>query len=661
MIFRNISKSVLFFVFGSVVVTIIFVGQTEKAHAFPPISSSAAPAYVAADALNHCGPNFNWSVYQTQWLSEQNNPSVTAISVPYGTTVIPLQLNWITYRCQTTNPATTAGNYIIDDTVPKIVDIIGQTGQVVYLPPGVVGPNYGTGLSAASGGHFNYNTPAPVVANQKIHIDLITRGTITSNGSPQYTCSVVSQTDKGGTASRADDFKNCSQEIDGFDIDVTVTPPTNVSCNISISPVKPVGGQTITATETVSWLGSFAPQRPNYIMGINGIINNNDIDYFVSPGQAVNTTSLTVALPPGVGTHVLNGSFVGPGISAVCTKSVDVTANPYFKVGGGDITAGASFATEDGAGIATPCSKAPHIEDAGIVSWNHHGKDSNGAGGQYGAFGYNFIQDFVTGQGNGQIASGTETNELTFSNQNYNTSPKSVTTTNGMFGGMFGSGPCIDYWNDRPTALKLLPVGGLSSGTPSDIYYVNGSLTLNSVIIPAGKHITVYVKGDVAIAGDISYALYGSRKDIPSFKLIVNGTIFIGAGVNKLDGTYAAIPDTDAFTAGLNGGPSINDFGNPNAGTIATCSQSTALPFKSYNPLEFTINGMATACNKQLVVTGSLVAEQIWLLRTYGTLDGAPVAPAEVLNYSPEVWLSGDTGSVRAGDYQSIIGLPPVL
>ena len=70
---------------------------------------------------------------------------------------------------------------------------------------------------------------------------------------------------------------------------------------------------------------------------------------------------------------------------------------------------------------------------------------------------------------------------------------------------------------------------------------------------------------------------------------------------------------------------------------------------------------MYADCGSKLTVTGSMVGMQIWLLRTLGNLGGQP---AEVFNYAPETWLApagGSSNTSGATNYQSIVGLPPVL
>ncbi|HSW79830.1 MAG TPA: hypothetical protein VLG47_03570, partial [Candidatus Saccharimonadales bacterium] len=66
-------------------------------------------------------------------------------------------------------------------------------------------------------------------------------------------------------------------------------------------------------------------------------------------------------------------------------------------------------------------------------------------------------------------------------------------------------------------------------------------------------------------------------------------------------------------------------------------------------------------CNNKLTVNGSLIAKQVWMTRTTGTLFGN--TPAEVVNYTPETWLNKFPACAdnAASGYDAITELPPVL
>ena len=331
----------------------------------------------------------------------------------------------------------------------------------------------------------------------------------------------------------------------------------------------------------------------------------------------------------------------------------------FFDANGGDVAAGASMVTGTGTSVV-PCD-APHIEEAGILSWNDYAAAGYpGAGSQYAALAMGYIQEFVTNQDNNQPTQG-EPNGLTFANTN---NAESVKIDSGMFGGMFGSAPCVDYWAKVPSAPTGLPAGPIS-GWPNGTYYVQNDVDLTGGgAIPAGKKITLYVEGDATITGNITYSQTGwtSRALIPSFKLIVHGVVYIDRSVTTLDGLYAAIPDTGYVGTPTTPAPH-NQFSAPQNGTITTCSRVVGGVRVSYDPSKVgtTDATMAADCAAKLTFNGSVAALQVWPLRTGGST--ASGVAAETFNYTPEMWLSpsGSTTSGGNADYQTIIGLPPVL
>ncbi|HEX8226621.1 MAG TPA: hypothetical protein VF572_02010 [Candidatus Saccharimonadales bacterium] len=344
---------------------------------------------------------------------------------------------------------------------------------------------------------------------------------------------------------------------------------------------------------------------------------------------------------------------------AIALAAEEPLPHIYFDGNGGDVVAGVSFATGYGA-AAVPCD-APHIGDAGIVGWNTHAApEYAGAGNQYAAFAMGYIQDFVTSQDNNQPANG-EPNGLTFANTNH---ADSVKLDAGLFGGMFGSAPCIDYWADRPDAVTALPAGPVS-GWPDGTYYVKEDVNLfGGGDIAAGRKITLFVEGNANITGNIAYRLGGwnTRGQIPSFKLIVHGVIYIDRSVSVLDGLYAAVPESGY--AGTQGSPAPdNQFSAPQKGTISTCSRPAGDGnYRSYDPTKVlsTDASMASDCAGKLTFNGTASALQLWLLRTGGSVDAGTAA--ETFNFGPEMWLA-PAGRAEGMDdsYQSIIGLPPVL
>jgi Repeat of unknown function (DUF5648) len=97
--------------------------------------------------------------------------------------------------------------------------------------------------------------------------------------------------------------------------------------------------------------------------------------------------------------------------------------------------------------------------------------------------------------------------------------------------------------------------------------------------------------------------------NVPSFVLHASGNIYIDPGVTELDGMYAA------------------EAGNGKPGRIYTCGVNNG--GGNFTPMAK--DNLYDNCNKQLVVYGSFQANQVNLMRTFGSLrNDAPIAPASI-------------------------------
>lgn len=305
-----------------------------------------------------------------------------------------------------------------------------------------------------------------------------------------------------------------------------------------------------------------------------------------------------------------------------------VATKPYARVYGGDVMVGGGYETAPGV-----CT---NNQDAAVIGWNKGASGSYGGSGvQYAVYALSAIFDTASALGSSGGAS--PPTGLSFGNT-------SADAANGLFGGSFGSAPCItNYYAGLPGSTLALPgtVGGMSDGA----YSGTGDITLGGGTVNSNNHIDVYVDGDVFISGNITYGGSGSwtSASIPSFRLIVRGDIFIDNDVSQLDGLYVAQANGAA------------------GGNIYTC----ALDF---TPLA--LNGaLASTCdNASLTINGGLVANRVHLSRTVGTLRQSSAAEgpsstniAEVINFGPSLWIPQPVDRSGPYKYDSITSLPPVL
>jgi len=301
-----------------------------------------------------------------------------------------------------------------------------------------------------------------------------------------------------------------------------------------------------------------------------------------------------------------------------------IYAQPFVSVFGGDVSAGNSFYT------------LPSIQ-AGVFSWNGGPSNYSGAGDQFAVYALGDIVGFATSLRNpSQAPAG-----LSFANTGSQVNSGAQPTTD--YGGEFGSlPPATDYFSYHPTTAdssSSVDIGSLVSNQP--VYYTpaGGTLTITGTIPsgPSGKHLTVFVNGNVYIpAPGITFASEGpwsSVSLIPSFNLVVEGNIYINSSVSKLDGNYIAqpLPGTSPAQGGI-----IND-----------CYSSATTPA-----------GPVVCAGWALTVNGSFTAYGIQLDRNFGSLGNKE--PAEIFNYGPGTWLGGPITS-SPEPFNAVNNSPPIL
>jgi hypothetical protein len=287
------------------------------------------------------------------------------------------------------------------------------------------------------------------------------------------------------------------------------------------------------------------------------------------------------------------------------TACRNIIRKPYFQVFNGDIDATGVF-PDFVTGNACPTVGAL---SGGILAFNNGNPTYTGSGSNLAAFARGTIDQFITG--NTHAANMPE--YLSFANA-------------GGYGGGFGLQHCmpstvVDDFN----LAKNGATGPVSISQPAV-----GTSTF-----------TQYVKGDVYITSNITYAGAGygsfSVSTIPRYKVVATGNIYIRNDVSQIDGVYEA------------GGKIYTCAVDPGGGSLIVTST------------------MDTACRAQrLTVNGALLAPEVKLLRSFGTV-GLNNGAAETINFSPEVWLkelrdiSGTTTTNTTTEYDAITNLPPVL
>ncbi len=413
---------------------------------------------------------------------------------------------------------------------------------------------------------------------------------------------------------------------------MTVTP----------TPVGPKDSYTLNSSVQVTGGVSGATlvnNASNYYVHVNGPgvnVNNNDVNPVTIGSVGANGT-LSTSYQPGptnnIGVYTVTWGITGPMAGVNCGPiTFTVSYTPYFTVKGGDISAGPGF----GNGSCTEVA-------ANIESWNQNATNTPqyfGGSSVFGALATGSITNFVSGLGLAGAPGGQSGLGLSFANTN--NPPQSDSPPN--YGGSFGTGSvaCVkDYYGTKASA-GATPLGSsitsLSSGNYVGTPDATGKVTLGNgppINVAPGTTVTLYVQGNVYIKSNILYSNY-ALSTVPRFNLYVQGSIYIDPSVTELHGVYIA-QQSGVYK-----------------GDIVTCAANPADINEPYN-----------TCKKQLLVVGAMAAQgHMRLTRTYGNLEavpgnGTPAAPAEIFQYSPEVWLNSPP--LTSLPIKAYTSLPPVL
>lgn len=425
----------------------------------------------------------------------------------------------------------------------------------------------------------------------------------------------------------------------GSAFNTTVTPVYyvkrgNVRFPGSINPADfsggaPPGSQTING----DW------NSPSYL------INNPVSRYNLNPGDSIcaalginpsraslNSSGQVVSVLGSISSNITNDATA----DAAGESCVSLANKPYIGFYGNDVKVGAGV---DG---TTDCTSKPN--DSTIKTYSKTTPSGSiGSGGQIAAFALGTIKDFSTAKKN----TATGSDELTVA----------------QFGS-FGANCTHNYWDEAPTSASSGTINSIN--TNGEKFRFNTAQTLN----PSGVNLGInnnnkkfiYVDGNVEIKGNVVLADSGATtiKQLPSFYLVVRGDIFIHNSVTRLDGVYVA--HKRSATVG---------------GNIYTCTNGST-PY----------NGGASQtndCNRQLVINGVFIGNEMHFDRTFGSLrdavgdkpfTGTPrncafgsaqsTCAAEVFNFNPSLFLANsprpENSSEESNDLVPFTtSLPPLL
>jgi hypothetical protein len=292
-----------------------------------------------------------------------------------------------------------------------------------------------------------------------------------------------------------------------------------------------------------------------------------------------------------------------------------ISDKPFFKVNNGSVSAGGAFKS------ATPsCSGGGSLggwnDDTGI----NPAPGDFGAGAQIGAL----ALGPTIGVASNQSKLGNSPTALSFANNN--SGDKTVDPYSPKLGGNFNPGGANCFTEVTP------PVpGGDFTNYPTSKSFPAGFNGPNSIAL--GDNKTIFVNGDVYIGDNIVYAGngggwslngIGTTNNVPSFVLHATGNIYIAPGVTELDGLYEST-----------------------GGKIYTCGSA-------YAPMP--ASQLFDNCNKQLSVYGKFVANQVDMMRTFGSVRDDAQVPSAV-NAGPTLHTSVAFNRYWCGGNSSLLGV----
>lgn len=263
-----------------------------------------------------------------------------------------------------------------------------------------------------------------------------------------------------------------------------------------------------------------------------------------------------------------------------CGATFEVKANqPFLRVSGGDVRAGAWFS--DGTGLQ--CGVNQNNATAAEIKTSGYWKSDFAASFQ----GISTSQYAVLAAG---LIGSSGNNNFAGNNAYPRESRKDLTLANTgndgeSYGNLYGgsSAYCQDVSKIITDSDGVVPADlGASEISGTKVYYKDSDLTISSPVRYIG-----------------SYVDAGS---IPNLVVIVRGNIYLESSVGQIDGTYIAIPDENGEGGIIDTCSDVGEAGEwPDpGGTLST-----------------------QVCDTQLIINGRLIARDVIWKRTNGTI-GSP-------------------------------------
>lgn len=417
--------------------------------------------------------------------------------------------------------------------------------------------------------------------------------------------------------------------------------------DVSTSPTVPnypiINGPTATRNMTASGGASVSPSSHGPSTGFPTTYNDNSsVNGFELGAQFCGNISLSYTTG-WVNRHGNIPRWTQSGSGSAGSDCLRVEDRPYVSVFGADMIAAGDFGVEN-------CDQGTTDATTGVISTFFDLGELRGSGSQFAALAVNTISQFSSAKMRAP------TTETSFAN-----APGS-----GSYGGNYPGSHCItDYWSQMPDDIETRNItSALNQSNGKYLIEGNATTSLGQTTLSRGNNLVVYVDGDLHLRRNIIYQEgWASVDDIPSMFLVVRGNIYIDPRVEQLDGVYVAQPGSDGA-----------------GGSIYTCATSIGSVVSAGN--------LVSDCSQHLEVNGAFVARDITFNRyggsslrygsqsefvygsgrtcaSSGVVTERPVCAAEIINFSPELYLVNPNLPAERGPgqgvYDSITNLTPIF
>jgi hypothetical protein len=229
---------------------------------------------------------------------------------------------------------------------------------------------------------------------------------------------------------------------------------------------------------------------------------------------------------------------------------------------------------------------------------------------------------------------GTATDDIRTIDDVFNLIGDNIHNSTNTLTGLFNPAEDIQWYN--PTGINGLIIDGLT--------------------IPKGRTITIIVNGDVNITGEIKLAdeRFNNIFELPDFRLIATGSIYVDGYVRNLFGTYITLQEFQSCKQGPNrsnvtkesvAGTGIGPIDYYDSVIATTSDQGLVNILENWScysrnvaPINSSYTGRLEDIG--LTVQGALIVNSVKFERTNGSESVIDPTPAELIKYTPNIYLS---------------------